>query len=285
MEFELVESSGNRVAQYIELYNACFPHADKFRHVYLDWLYNHNPVGPAIGADAFLDGKLVGQVISVPREFTLKGKVIKGVVAVNVAVHPSCQGRRLFKRLGLKMCDIAAAAGYEAVIGVANAAATPGWVRQMGFQLVGPLDALIGVGRVGPADLQDIQAGSEFSGLWRPETLAWRTTNPLNRVRVDQKAENRWEVSTSAGKPLLRAIAPLSPVEGFTPTRPTLLDTVQPSVFIGLLPGYTYTRRFVAIPDKARPSPLNLIYKNLLNAGDRIDLTSCFISFLDFDAF
>jgi len=59
----------------------------------------------------------------------------------------------------------------------------------------------------------------------------------------------------------------------------------MPKVFLGLIPKYKFTNRYLIIPKQFKPSPLNFIYKNLEDNKENIDPSSCFLNFLDFDAF
>lgn len=288
MEIRFQESSADSLLQYQQLYRACFPHAKHLSSEYLTWLYWKNPAGLAVGADAVCNGEVIGQVLAVPGKYRFRGREVAGLVAVNVAVHPNFQGRRLFKRLGLQMCEYGAARGYSFVIGVANAAATPGWTRQMGFQLVAPLEAKLGLGSI---RLQDTLKSSEFKPElqhdWTAETLTWRAANPVNQLRYCSNMDSGIVTAyASAGKPGLVAIAefPLDNKQ-IAQLNAKRSGTLFPRVFLGLVPNHHFGATYFSIPDKLKPSPLNLIFKNLQNADVKVDASNCFINFLDFDAF
>lgn len=286
MEIELIESDTARMDDYIALYQACFPQADKLRRQYLNWLYIDNPEGRALGADAVCDGKVIGQVIALPGRYRLRGRQVRGLVAVNVAVHPDFQGKHLFKRLGLKMCEFGALRGFEFVIGVANAAATPGWVRQMGFQLVGPLQARVGLGALNARACEEGLAQADLFQEWGDAALQWRTKSPVNPVALQRGADGQLRVFASAGKPGMTALAVLPPA-AHEKVQPNGLGAglLSAKVFVGNIPGYRFGVNFQPIPERLKPSPLNLIYKNLVDNTDKLSLDKCYITFLDFDAF
>lgn len=287
MEITIQKSSLECLPKYINLYRACFPSAQHLQSEYLSWFYWSNPVGAVVGADAVCGEEVVGQVLAVPGKYWLRGEPVLGLIAVNVVVHPSFQGRHLFKRLGLRMCDYGAQHGYAFVTGVANAAATPGWIRQMGFQKVSPLEARIGFGGLGVTDFQAVLSASELRHAWTPETLSWRANNPVNKVRFcSDESGNRLTAYASAGKYGISAFAELWSDEKFTPsfTGGGMLP-FMPRVFLGLVPMHQFRYNLVNIPERFKPSPLNLIYKNLQDSKDRIDPSACFFNFLDFDAF
>lgn len=287
MEIRIQKSSISLLPKYEDLYRACFPNATHLQAGYLSWLYRDNPAGTAIGADAVCGDKVVGQVIAIPGNFELSGKAVNGLVAVNVAVHPDFQGRHLFKKLGLQMCDYGAQQGYAFVTGVANAAATPGWIRQMGFQLVRPLEARVGIGGLGIKDYRPVVSASQLRRRWTPDALHWRANNPINEVSFNyDKTSNLIAAYTSAKKPGMSVFAEILMEGEFVPQRITSnIVPLLPRVFLGLIPTYQFNTRYFSIPEKLKPSPLNLIYKNLVDSTDRIDPTACFMNFLDFDAF
>lgn len=277
------------IARYRGLYAICFPKAHHLSESYLEWLYRLNPSGPALGAEAVIDGELVGQVVAVPGSFLLKGKKVKGLVAMNVAVHPSHQGRHLFKKMGLFLCDLAREAGYAFVMGVANRAATPGWVRQMGFQLVAPLEARIGFGSPGSGPGEPVLDTLDLTRIWNTPELAWRIQNPNNPI--DLLAESgRIAAYARSSHPLFTAYAAfpgtLAPSEN---EKPGWLKRLRPRVILELAPKTSSPKHsrglYIPLPDRLRLSPLNLIFKSLQNEGDRLDPARCRITFLDFDAF
>jgi hypothetical protein len=287
-EIRIERSSLGLIEKYFELYCTCFPNKQLFGLEYLAWLYGKNPVGKVVGADAFHRDVVVGQVICIPGRYLLHGKQCKGLLAVNVAVHPKYQGRFLFKKLGLRACEYGVDEGYEFVFGVANSAATPGWVRQMGFQLVTPLEARVGVGNlVEDDDWESILPATNFRHFWTAEELKWRSSNPTNRVKFKTRHKPRIKAGfASTGMAGIVASADLIVDENINLQNVVHpIKLIFPRVFVGLIPTFRYPKNYMMIPEKLKPSPLNLIYMNLNETKDRLDPSACFINFLDFDAF
>ncbi|HLX52987.1 MAG TPA: hypothetical protein VKR58_03550, partial [Aquella sp.] len=218
-------------------------------------------------------------------KFILNGQVVKGLVSMNTVVHPEFQGRQLFKKLGLQMCDYAASLGYHFIIGVANAASTHGFVKHMGFQLVSPLETKIGIGNLGIKNYDTVQQMSKFKHLWNTDTLLWRAKNPANPIYFDTNPD-RLTGYASAGKFGFFAVAELPLINGFTPeVAISRFKVLMPRVFIGLIPSHKFGFNYINIPEKLKPSPLNFIFKSLTDESLKLDKESCFINFLDFDAF
>lgn len=286
-EILVKKSSPDLLFKYLDLYKACFPNASHLESNYLTWLYKDNPAGVFVGADAFAGNDIVGQVVAIPCEYILCGNLARGLLAVNVAVHPMFQGRHLFKKLGLQMCEFGAEEGYDFVMGVANAAATPGWTRQMGFQLVTPLEAMIGIGSLGVKDYDAILGRTGFRHSWSSNTFKWRCGNPVNKVIPKIGAyNNTLSAFSSSGKIGIAAYAEV-PSGGLIDDLKSreLKYSLQPRVFLGCIPGHAFGPNYIKIPSRFRPSPLNLVYKNLHDSSDRLLPDSCLINYLDFDAF
>ena len=182
------------------------------------------------------------------------------------------------------MCEWGSQDGYEFVIGVANAAATPGWVRQMGFQLVQPLEARLGVGRLG-IDLEAAAAKTQFQRVWRSDSLAWRCSNPNNPVLSRRRGDQLQFHAAGKGKILpVYAELPSHQVSGCVTNSDSFLLPWR--LFLGLVPeGVCQFRQYVSIPQRFRPSPLNFVYRSLSRRVERLEKGSISFSFLNFDAY
>ena len=76
--------------------------------------------------------------------------------------------------------------------------------------------------------------------------------------------------------PPLPGIEPVAMPLGFRPIRLTLGLEPEKAARHGL------SR---PIPDRAKPSPLRFIYRNLVDPADRLDPAAVLFSFIDFDAY
>lgn len=148
-------------------------HADKFSYDYLKWQYADNPVGPIVGFNAYMGDVLAAHYVTMPIYMNINGEKTMGVLSLNTATHPDHQGKRLFTTLADKTYQYASEHGYKFVIGVANANSTHGFIKHLGFKLIGPLTFKVGVG-------QNIypQRDYTFTRYWNEEIMDWRLKNP-----------------------------------------------------------------------------------------------------------
>ena len=286
MEFVPVRYDEAAYQDYVQLFSLCFPQARKYHRDYLDWLYRANPDGRAVGYDARDGDRLAAHYVCIPARAWVGGQEVDVLLSLNTATHPAYQGRGLFTQLAERTYAAGAAAGYDAVYGVANANSTPGFTRKLKFQLLSPLRAMLGLGALGI----DFTASPalQFRRSWSVDALAWRCSSPVNPVMRRTGDGHSHFLAAALFSQLCLATAEL---EDGRPD-PALLNTKAVSrlsplrLFLGLVPPPMQRwSLYVDIPQVFRPSPLNLIYRSLSGRVQSIDPESVFLNFLDFDAY
>ncbi|MYN43990.1 GNAT family N-acetyltransferase [Pseudoduganella sp. FT93W] len=281
--FANVETTPVALERYRALFTACFPAgaADRFTTEYLEWLYRANPDGRVVGFDAWDGETLAAHYVCLPAQARFEGQLIRVLLSLNTATHPDYQGQGLFSQLAHMCYDAATALGFDAVYGVANANSTPGFIRKLGFQLVRPLEARVGLG---PLLRKDSPRQPSFERHWSAAALAWRCANPNNPV-TRRAAGAHWQFFAPSLSPMLPAIATLDQA----PEVPGVASagwTSPARLFIGLVPDAERSYwNYASIPQRLRPSPLNLIFKPLSARVARLDPARLRFSFLDFDAY
>ena len=271
------------LARYVALFTACFPGTDKFTPDYLTWLYAANPDGPAVGMDAWDGERLAAHYVCIPARAWVEGHEVLVLLSLNTATHPDYQGKGLFTKLAAATFEAGAAAGFDGVYGVANANSTPGFVRKLGFQLVRPLEARVGLGMLshGP---KAPAAQLSFERSWTPEALAWRCANPHNRVhrRMTGTHEQFYAPAFGLSVPAYAELATGVGASGANGA--PFLSPLR--LLIGLAPDANASWwNYAGIPQRLRPSPLNLIYRSNTACVAALDPTRIQFSFLDFDAY
>lgn len=257
-----------------------FPDAGHFTEEVLRWQYGANPNGTAVGTNAWLGDALAAHYVTIPLVAQVEGRTERGLLSLNTATHPDHQGKGLFTQVADRTYARAADEGFGFVIGVANGNSTHGFTRKLGFLLVSPLCAMIGLGRL---PLQDHGGDEQYRPLWTPDALAWRLAHPAYRYTLKperdvqlilaQRAQYGARYVLTAGRDL-PALPMLSPEPKRVPAR----------IFIGLDPAMDWRRSLYAnIPMRFRPSPLNLIFKDLTGRGRTLHSHSVRFHALDFD--
>ncbi len=268
-----------QIAAYAALLSDVFK-SDKFSAAAVAWRYRDNPAGTVVGADAWDGERLAAHYVTCPLEAAVEGRVARGLLSLNTATHPDYQGRGLFVQLAEAAYAQGTAGGYEFVIGVANANSTPGFLKRLAFQHVARLQAGV-LGRL-PRRLAETPV--QFAGHWRDELLAWRLTNPAGRYAA-ARHKGLVGVWAQTHLPFVQAAAFL-PDDGqaLGPKRGTPMAA---SLFIGLEPRLDLSAHwFWPLPERFRPSPLNLIWRPLSEKVPRaLDPRAAALNFLDFDPY
>jgi hypothetical protein len=164
------------VLDYEKLFKASFPDEDKLNAKYLDWLYNLNPDGKAIGWDAFYGGALVAHYCVIPRKYSYLGVQYKAVHSVNTATHPQHQGNGLFIRLANLTYESAYEQGASFVVGVANANSIGGFQRKLDFSILGQI-------RLYPGFRSAMASESSLDISMDDSWINWRLSNPSRVYR------------------------------------------------------------------------------------------------------
>jgi GNAT superfamily N-acetyltransferase len=285
MDFYPVTCDEAAYSEYAALFAKCFPAANKYSRDYLDWLYRCNPDGQVVGFDARDGDRLAAHYVCIPALAQVCGQQVRVLLSLNTATHPDYQGKGLFTQLAERTYEAGAALGYDCVYGVANANSTPGFIRKLKFQLVGPLQAMVGVGALG-IDFNSLE-GLQFRRSWSPNALAWRCASPVRPVISREKRGRRVFLAPALLGGACMAVAELDETSITADLDGTTGGFASPlRLFIGLIPPAAQRRSlYIDIPKMLRPSPLNLIYRSLSGRVGSIDVDNVFFSFLDFDAY
>lgn len=282
ISFSPVRVDAASLARYEALFTACFSKQEKFAPASLAWLYADNPDGQVVGFDAYDGDVLAAHYVCIPALIRLNGKVEKTLLSLNTATHPTYQGKGLFTKLAEMTYRAGADLGYGSVYGVANANSTPGFIRKLGFQLVQPLYAKIGCGSLG-VDKVAASRAAQFDRVWSAESLAWRCANPTNPI-YGRTSQHGMALHAAAFGKLVPAYAELPLLPGFQVRAAAGLSPLR--LFLGLVPHDAGgLARYAEIPQRMRPSPLNLIFRSLTAAPVKLEAGHIAFSFLDFDAY
>lgn len=265
------------------LMRRAFPKAGKYTEAYLDWLYFQNPAGPALTFDVREGGRVVSHGAGIPQRLVLHGRPVLGALMLNTATDADRMGRGLFSKVVNAVIDEGRQRGVSALIGVANQNSVGPYVKRLAFHEVRGLDAFVALSpeRI---DMARALARADLRRAWDEPALAWRLANPAAPLALVAATDDALVVEGASTAPLIRARAVI-PRQGLDPPR-LPRSRIWPAVSLSLAPaGCVAGGLAVSLPDRLRPSPLRLIYRNLDAPADRLDADRILFSFLDFDAF
>jgi len=243
--------------------------SEKFSLDYLKWQYAENPVGSIIGFNAYWYDMLAAHYVTMPIYMNIDGKKTKGVLSLNTATHSNHRGKRLFSVLAEKTYQYAEENGYKFVIGVANANSTHGFIKNLGFKLIGPLLFKIGVGQ----NLYQ-RIDYTFTRYWNKEIMDWRLKNP------SMKYYKNGDMIVSPIKPGFKKLV-YHDRDGLVS-----INKLQGRPF-NLYIGYGADLSkgvYIDVPKFVEHSPFNLIFRDLTgNTLPKVTKDNILFELIDFD--
>jgi GNAT superfamily N-acetyltransferase len=276
--FEMLDHDERGYARISALMREVFPRARHLTPRYFEWHYGRNPDGRAIGCNAFAGDRLVGHMAAIVFPCRVEGEVRRGMYTVNGSVHPDHRGRRLQSRISAAMFEEAVRLGYELCLATGNKWSTGPLLTR--FEMVRPLAARLGIGL--PRRREPDRAPS-FERIWGEDALHWRMANPEARYSAVRR-DRCLSLLSATGSPGVGAIL----YQGRDcDTLPDSGPAAGPlRVWLGLDPGTDWSgSAFLPIPMRLRPSPLNLVCKDLTGGGFLPDPDRVVFRGIDFDAF
>lgn len=276
MSYQIVRSSAS--AQHIKLYSKLlsnvFKNPSKFTEEYLSWLYAQNPNGTLVGTDAFFEGELVAHYATIPISYTFFGQRVRGLLAINNVTHPEHQHKGLFLKLGTETMEEAKRLGYEFVFAVTNNNSTYGYLNKFDFTRIAPLDVKIGCGVMVPS-----KAHANVFSNWDDACIRWRFQSPKTPYfRHNRSVYSKTEIIGLNAQIISCNVNSINE-----------LDLAEHrSVFtmwIGLSNTLKRKGLFVDMPDRVKPSPLNLLYRDLTGNLPIFSKDDLVFELADFDAY
>jgi len=279
-KIEQIKYDKDSIKQYADFLVEVFQKPSLFTPEYIDWIYNQNPDGKTIGFNAFTqDGQLVAHYAAQPLQAMLYEKLTKGILSFNSATHPDYGRKGIFTKLAQATYDLAKSQGYEFVMGVGNQKSTQVRIKKLNFQLVTPLDVKVGVGNIkyGENPVYDYQR------YWSAESVEWRLNHPAKNYYV-KKNKARYEVLIQAKPGLNVVLGDFADSYDSLQKRKSIAGLAK--MWIGVDPQISWKKGiFVNLPNKLKPAPLNLIFRDLTNPGRLLDKSKIKFNVFDFDAF
>lgn len=287
------------------LLEAVFPGAPGTSPEYLRWLYEQAPQGRVIEANRDDDQGRVGHYAIVPVSLVRDGESEAAALSLNTAVHERARGQGLFTELALSAYERAAAAGIRSVVGVANQNSTHGFIERLGFSLLGPLPVRVmvpcpgrsvqiadGLSTAGETDALLAHAQSHVGACfaWTDADLRWRLARPGTDYLVHRGQE--WIAVSTRSKVRGVPVAVLLGVfAARSLSRSEMAALVRRACRLHAAPLLVHAGVNVnlpvaglPVPVRMRPSPLNLIYRELSPSDRPVPAFSRF-EFIDFDAY
>lgn len=282
------------------LLHEVFPIARFASPAYLDWLYDANPAG----LSAAVSIETLGHNGCIAQRYHYQGKPITMGLSLNTAVSEKARGRGMFGQLLTDLATSARNAGFSHIVGVANGNSTHGFVKN-GFRLIRSLPVRMGlfplwfvmetkIEEIIPEQLQLSRFKTHYDNeqIWSDEILRWRLASPACRYRVFTSNDALFITTITHIHGVKTGVI----LKVFASRKTNIVNHLRQMTAIArklgtpflMYAGFNPHFHFAGInlPQKVRPTPLNLIVKTLDTSygGNEQFSLDCF-EFLDFDAY
>lgn len=239
------------IEDYVKLFYESFKGDTKLTREYLQWQYIDNPHGKVIGVDAFLEDELVAHYAIIPRHYQLLDTLYKSALSVNTATLPKHQGKKLFTSLAEKTYTIAKEEGIQFIVGVANGSSVRGFIKRLGFSLLGQIRMNLSCKG---AQKNKNQLNLSVDNDW----LIWRLNNPSRTFT---------KVKHTDGSTTIRTVVNSIPFNIYR-NNVNSSSIINISKGCKILPAFTPNFCFMGInklqlPIQMQPSPWHLIWLTL----------------------
>ena len=269
--FKQAKTDGQSIDRYVALLKFVFNKPEIFTKEYIEWLYKDNPYGEAIGLDAFEGEVLVAHYATAPINYVYNGRQMKGLLAVNLAVHPDYQGKGLFTHIAEETHNYASQNGYEFVIALANQNSTHGFLKYQGFKFICPLDVYLVLGKV---DEIKVSPGHFFTSSIDDTYIKWRMKNPQANYFVSN--------GLYYSKTHIRFIDVCMGTKYKQPSMHNNAQMIQMTMGLNNVPQTLFKFK---LPDRFKPAPLNFTIKPLTSSFPQLEKKNIFFETIDFDAY
>jgi hypothetical protein len=280
-EVRLQTNAGPELEKVTALLRRVWPNNPRFSLEFIEWLYRDNPNGAAIAYNAFHGDEVAAHYVVVPFAVEIEGRIAKSALALNAAVDARHRGQSLFRRLAEMTHERAVAVGVDHIVAIANANSTPGFLRYLGFSLVTQLDVRF---CLTPPRPSGAVIDWQWRRRWSAEDLSWRLANPGGNYWL---APND-DFSCVVGTTKYLGVRAVLKVE----TDPLLRRQIEkqlvrratwpPLLWFGKSPALKPWAS-VAVPMRLRPSPFNLIFRDLTSRRSRLTPERMHFEAADFD--
>jgi GNAT superfamily N-acetyltransferase len=297
------------------LLNDVFAHSEALTADALRWYYDENPVAAAAVGRVEDGDRRVGNYALIPQVYIEPGGTRRTLgVGVDLAVAPEARGAGTFRRTVEDAYGRGTAAGFDGILGVANANSAPRMVSTLGWRALEPLPVTLCQPLGRPSDLVDHLVDDDllegpvferltdggfvlpdhhgFAPLWTPEVLRWRLRRPGARYWL-HASDDLLVVSTRTHLARVPFGVVLKVLARPGLDRPVPIGHVAAALarchhtpFVVHWGRNPWLRiRGVRLPQSRMPSPLSLVLHSFQEGFVPASFELAGMEFLDFDAY
>ncbi len=266
--------------------NLNFQLNNKFSAEFLNWLYNQNPNGKAIVNNIYEGEKIIAHFALVPILVRYQKEIYKSALSVFTAVDENYRGLYFFHKTASKSFDTAKSKGIRFIIGVSNEMSSELFVKFFNFKLVSPLEVKIGLSKFN--EKNDLP--HNFQIFKDKKTLYWRLNNPRFKYQIYKQKNQKEAIIFNNHYKLFKMHMGFFSEKDLnfkyeTNFKKTIYNLNPFNMWIGLNNNLEDKIMSFNFPKILKPSPLNLIIKDLNSKETNLSKKDIKFNLIDFEIF
>ena len=250
---------------------------------FLDWLYNKNPNGKAIINNVYEDEKIIAHFALVPITVQFNNKTYKSALSVFTSVDENHRNLYFFHQLASKSFELAKLRGIRFIMSIASEISTELYVKCFKFKLISPLAVKIGLSKF--QEKNDIP--HKFEILRDKTTLEWRLSNPRFKYQI-YKENEKYIIFNNNYKLFKMNMGYISNKDLDLQNKIISKNTYNLNPFnmwIGLNNNLKNIKMSFNFPEILKPSPCNLIIKDLKSEETKIRKEDIKFNLIDYEMY
>jgi len=132
--------------QILKLRRAVFGDLDpvRLKESTWQWQFQNNPSGKAVCFLAESEGKIVGQYVTIPTRFSIRGKETRVAFSCDTMIHPEYRRQGMFSALAREVYDhLETRYNINLVWGFPNDQSRPGFTGQLGWRMLPAIPLMV----------------------------------------------------------------------------------------------------------------------------------------------
>ncbi len=250
---------------------------------FLNWLYNENPNGPSIINNVYENEKIIAHFALVPITVLFNNKTYKSALSVFTSIDENHRNLYFFHQLASESFELARSEGIRFIMSIASEVGSELYIKCFKFKLIAPLDVKIGWSKFQEKN----KSQHKFEVLRDNTTLQWRLRNPRFKYQIFKENE-KYIIFNNNYKLFKMNMGYISNINldlhnKIISNKKWNLNPLN--IWMGLNNNLKEEKMSFNFPNVLKPSPSNLIIKDLTSEEINLVREDVKINLIDYEVF
>ena len=250
---------------------------------FLNWLYNENPNGPSIINNVYENEKIIAHFALVPITVLFNNKTYKSALSLFTSIDENHRNLYFFHQLASESFELARSEGIRFIMSIASEVGSELYIKCFKFKLIAPLDVKIGWSKFQEKN----KSQHKFEVLRDNTTLQWRLRNPRFKYQIFKENE-KYIIFNNNYKLFKMNMGYISNINldlhnKIISNKKWNLNPLN--IWMGLNNNLKEEKMSFNFPNVLKPSPSNLIIKDLTSEEINLVREDVKINLIDYEVF